>query len=174
MKPYLSILLALGACANSISGPDGFTPNSQLAQAADRLADGGPNLSTVEILLAYFDQGTLTCSQLVNQNDGGLMRTGRAIVLVVGTLDLTPIIPGEYFFIPPTEQGVPADAGNLLAGLELSDSSEGVLGDSVGGSVTLTEVSPDLVGSFNSMMALNGNPSGTLSGSFRATFCPLP
>jgi hypothetical protein len=174
MKPLLSILLALGACANSISGPNGFTPNSQLAQPTDSLADGGPNLSTVRILLAYFDQGTLTCNQLADQGDAGLMRTGRAIVLVVGTYDLTPIISGEYFFIPPSEQVVPADAGNLLAALELSDSSEGVLGDSVGGSVTLTEVSPDLVGSFTSTMALDGTPSGTLSGSFHATLCPLP
>ena len=173
MKPHLSILLALGACANSISGPDGFTPNSQLSQATDRLADGGPNLSTVEILLAYIDQGTLSCGQLASQGDAGLMRTGRAIVIVVGTFDLTPVVPGQYFLISPTE-GVPVDAGNLLAGLKLTDSSEGVLGDSVGGSVTLTEVSPDVVGSFTSTMALNGTPSGTLSGSFHATFCPLP
>ena len=166
-KPLVSlVLLVLAACSSSasITGPGGFTPNTQWAGFPLVLDDGGTSMQFVFIGIAEIDQGPQTCDELLDAGIGHL--TGHALALTLANAD-GGVTTGAYTITPDF-----TNATGLVASVSLSVGDAGITEIGISGAVTLTQVGSTYAGSFTSIVTQGDGGTGTLTGSFSAPLCP--
>jgi hypothetical protein len=166
-SPLLLLVFLSAACSSSASltGVGAFDPNTQTAQGLGTLySDGGGLFNQLNVLVARIDQGAQDCAQITMP---GNPSTGQLLRISLFHADGSEMTTGTY------EIGSP-DAGNiaiLFTLLREPDAGSAPTAAGVSGSVTLSQIQPNTVATFNAQMATADDGGGSLSGNVNAAFC---
>jgi hypothetical protein len=126
------------------------------------------------VVLGDFAGGPLSCGGLFDAGGGAV---GQLVALELLETDLiTPVGVGSYTVVPLPSGNFSTDGGIAVVIFGEAHADAGVpLANGVSGVVNLTQLDVGVSASGNFTAALvasdGGNPIGTLSGSFDATWC---